>query len=205
MSELTQPDGMTLFTQYPVGEISDGYHTFDELYEYRMLYNALLFNEWGAQKKFKVHKSHLHSDSEPPFGGGWFVVMAELPTGQISNHYEDQYWDLFQIQETPVAHAWDGHSPEDVAIRLQQLINMHQVTIVGSNPRDTLVGQTWRRMAMIEQYGTRAEVKTARTVMKDAGDMEGMSADDIPAAVQQIHEIFFDMRDRYKRDGKVFE
>lgn len=27
------------------GEISDGYHTFNELYRYRMLYNAAFFNE----------------------------------------------------------------------------------------------------------------------------------------------------------------
>ena len=29
------------------GKISDGYHTFDELYEFRKVYNAALFNEWA--------------------------------------------------------------------------------------------------------------------------------------------------------------
>ena len=28
----------------PEGEISDGFHSFDELYHYRMLYNAAFFN-----------------------------------------------------------------------------------------------------------------------------------------------------------------
>ena len=28
----------------PEGEVSDGFHTFDELYHYRMLYNAAFFN-----------------------------------------------------------------------------------------------------------------------------------------------------------------
>ena len=57
---------------------SDGYHTFKELYEYRMLYNALLFNEWAAQGKYHVHKSKRHDTGELPFGGGWFVVSAEV-------------------------------------------------------------------------------------------------------------------------------
>ena len=28
-------------------EVSDGYHTMDELYEFRKVYNAALFNEWA--------------------------------------------------------------------------------------------------------------------------------------------------------------
>lgn len=103
-------------------EVFDGYHTFKELYEFRLLYNAALFNEWAAQKKYKVHKSYFHSDGEPCFGGGWFVVVAELPTGQITNHYENKYWGLFNIPHANVAHAWDFHTPQDVAKRLRALL-----------------------------------------------------------------------------------
>lgn len=35
------------------GETSDGYHTFNELYEFRMIYNAALFNDWAEQKKIR--------------------------------------------------------------------------------------------------------------------------------------------------------
>ena len=102
-----------------MGEVSDGYHTFNELYEYRMLYNAALFNEFAKQGLYDVHKSRKHSDGEYPFGdSNWFIVMAELPTGQISNHYEMKDWDKFQIPEKPLANKWDGHSPRDVADRL---------------------------------------------------------------------------------------
>ena len=102
-----------------MGEVSDGYHTFNELYEYRMLYNAALFNEFAKQGLYDVHKSRKHSDGEYPFGNSnWFIVMAELPTGQISNHYEMKDWDKFQIPEKPLANKWDGHSPRDVADRL---------------------------------------------------------------------------------------
>ena len=106
-------------TKVDMGEVSDGYHTFNELYEYRMLYNAALFNEFAKQELYDVHKSRKHSDGEYPFGdSNWFIVMAELPTGQISNHYEMKDWDKFQIPEKEVANKWDGHSPRDVAERL---------------------------------------------------------------------------------------
>jgi len=101
---------------------SDGYHTFKELYEFRKVYNAALFNEWAAQHKYAVHKSKLHSDGTEPFGGGWFIVQAHLPTGQISNHYELKDWDLFKCDEWPQADPWDGHTSKDVLDRLFHLL-----------------------------------------------------------------------------------
>ena len=90
-------------------DTSDGYHTFKELYEYRKLYNAGMFNL--LPKNFNVHKSKRHSDGELCFGGGWFIVMATLPTGQISNHYELKDWDLFKCEERELADEWDGRTP----------------------------------------------------------------------------------------------
>lgn len=34
-----------MFEKLDMGNVSDGYHTFNELYRYRMLYNAAFFNE----------------------------------------------------------------------------------------------------------------------------------------------------------------
>ena len=105
------------------GNISDGYHTFNELYEYRLLYNASMFNEFAKQNLYDVHKSKLHSDGTIPFGDeNWFVVQAELPNGQISNHYEMKDWDLFQIPEKEKANPYDGHTPQDVAKRLREFL-----------------------------------------------------------------------------------
>lgn len=101
------------------GEISDGYHTFNELYYYRMLYNAAFFN---LLPKHLVHKSKRHHGGEECFGGGWFIVMANLPTGQISNHYELKDWDLFQIPEKEIADEWDGHTPQEAAKRLHEYL-----------------------------------------------------------------------------------
>ena len=116
------------------GKISDGYHTFDELYEFRKVYNAALFNLWAKYPQswigdgdkfipvFNVHKSWKHHDGELCFGGGWFIVVAMLPTGQISNHYEAKDWDLFKIPETEKAkYPFDGHTPQDVIERLKSL------------------------------------------------------------------------------------
>jgi hypothetical protein len=99
---------------------SDGYHTFKELYEYRKAYNIALFNEWAANGKCSVHKSWRHNDGELCFGGDWFIVVAVLPQGQISNHYEAKDWDLFQIQETEKAlFEFDGHTGINVIERLK--------------------------------------------------------------------------------------
>lgn len=102
--------------------VSDGYHTFKELYEFRKMYNAVLFNEWARAGLYDVHKSRKHYDGEECFGGGWFIVVAVLPTGQISNHYEDADWDLFRLPaEDKAKYEFDGHTPNDVLERLSAL------------------------------------------------------------------------------------
>ena len=108
-----------------LGQLSDGNHTLDALYEFRQLYNAAIFNELADQGKYDVHKSRKHSDGEYPFGdSNWFIVMAELPTGQISNHYEMKDWDLFHVQEKEKANQWDGHSSKDAAQRLKEFLKL---------------------------------------------------------------------------------
>ncbi len=114
------------------GNYSDGYHTFNELYEFRKMYNAALFNEWAMDyamgsgvmpgPKYDIHKSWRHHDGELCFGGGWFIVVAMLPTGQISNHYKAEDWDLFKIPEKEKAlYPFDGHTSQDVIQRLKDL------------------------------------------------------------------------------------
>lgn len=54
--------------QTVTGETSDGYHTFNELYRFRLLYNAALFNLWANLDKGEVHKSWRHHDGVPGRG-----------------------------------------------------------------------------------------------------------------------------------------
>lgn len=109
-------------------ETADGYHTFAELYHYRMLYNAAAFNAWAQAGLYDVHKSWRHADGEECFGGGWFVVYAQLPSGQISNHYEADAWEFFRIPERETGVEWDGHTPQEVAARLEFLLRVEAAT-----------------------------------------------------------------------------
>lgn len=93
-----------------IGDLSDGYHTFNGLYYQRMiLFAALVKLNHG-----RAWKSHLHENGEKPFGGGWFIVGIDTPEGSYTYHYEDKDWDLFECKELPRGKHWDGHTEEDV-------------------------------------------------------------------------------------------
>ena len=113
------------------GQISDGHHTFEELYRYRLLYNAALFNVWAKLGVYDVHKSRFHHDGQFPFGDPkWFIVVAELPTGQISNHYRiDTDWKLFDIPIRELPNVYDGHTPGMVADRLKEFIESNDSSL----------------------------------------------------------------------------
>jgi len=82
-----------------------------------------MFNELAKQGLYDVHKSKKHSDGTIPFGDeNWFIVQAELPTGQISIHYEMKDWDLFQVPVKEKANSYDGHTPQDVAKRMREFL-----------------------------------------------------------------------------------
>jgi hypothetical protein len=109
-----------------IAEFSDGYHTFEELYEFRKLYNANLFNEWTKRSDIEVYKSRRNFYGEYCFNDeNWFIVVAVLPNGkQISNHYEMKDWDLFKIPEYfKEKYEFDGYTPKDVLERLEEVIN----------------------------------------------------------------------------------
>lgn len=109
-----------------------------ELYQFRLVYNALIFNEWHKKTLIKlcnhddtnlieVYKSKKHYDGSIPFSDdedAWFIVVAILPNGkQISNHYPLKYWDYFKIPEyDKVKDEFDGHTSKDVLERLKEVI-----------------------------------------------------------------------------------
>lgn len=101
--------------------VSDGNHTFGELYDFRCAYNAALFNLLAREPRYKVHKSYKHSDGKPCLGkDSLFIVQATLPTGQVSNHYPKSKWDMFSCEEKDKADEWDGHDPEEALKRLEE-------------------------------------------------------------------------------------
>ena len=94
-----------------IGDLSDGYHTFNGLYYQRMVLFAALVKAY----KGNAWKSWKHENGEPCFGGGWFIVGIDTPQGSYTYHYEDKYWNWFECEELPVAKHWDGHTEKDVA------------------------------------------------------------------------------------------
>ena len=102
------------------GSVSDGNHSFDELYDFRCAYNAALFSLLAREPRYNVHKSYKHDDGKPCFGKDTlFVVQATLPTGQVSNHYHKDKWELFSCEERETADKWDKHTPEEALERLE--------------------------------------------------------------------------------------
>ena len=93
-----------------IGEMSDGYHTFNGLYYQRMVLFAALVKAY----KDKAWKSWKHEDGELCFGGGWFIVGIDTPEGSYTYHYDKMYWNLFECEELPTAKHWDGHTEKDV-------------------------------------------------------------------------------------------
>ena len=100
----------------------------NDLYAFRLIYNALLFNEWVDREDIEVYKSRRHHDGEVPFGDAdWFIVVAILPFGkQVTNHYHIDFWDYFSIPEYDmVKDEFDGHTSADVLDRLTEFDKKH--------------------------------------------------------------------------------
>lgn len=98
-------------------ELSDGHHTFGELYAHRRALTALIAAAASTEGDSWRSKAH-HPDGDPMFPG-YFIVGIELPTGTITYHYRLKYWDDFAaVMEIDHAPRWDGHTPADTVDRL---------------------------------------------------------------------------------------
>lgn len=113
--------------------ISDGYHTFGELYKHRIaLYIALckaleLLNSAPAtltNKTNYVWRSKKHSDGSS--FDGWFILGVNYKGGgkQVSYHLPMSKWDEtdFVFNTLEFAPEWDGHTSSDVLNRLSLLV-----------------------------------------------------------------------------------
>jgi hypothetical protein len=101
------------------GEVSDGYHTFNELYEHRcVLFIALLKCEARTGWISKLHHDGSSFD-------GWFVAGLRLPTGNVTYHLPNSMWETAVAANVWVrdrAPEWDGHTSADVVTRLREWI-----------------------------------------------------------------------------------
>ncbi len=99
-----------------IGNLSDGYHTFNELYHHR----AILFSVICNSMPDKAWKSKLHDTGD--MYDGMFIVGIETPKGQATYHYDiEPYWDMFKVKELEKAPKWDGHTPQVAIERIEKL------------------------------------------------------------------------------------
>lgn len=105
-----QPEGWVKIPDTGIDDLSDGFHTFRQLYYQRMM----LFATIVRQNREKAWKSLRHEDGELCFGGGWFIVGIDTPEGSYTYHYEDNFYSLFDCKELECAKHWDGHTEKDV-------------------------------------------------------------------------------------------
>lgn len=102
--------------------ISDGYHTFGELYEHRIINFMMLCAFVNLYTDRDVWKSKLHHDgTNYP---GWFIMGIGTTKGQqISYHLPEKYWEASSMATSyEKAPEWDGHTSTDVLERLKKLL-----------------------------------------------------------------------------------
>ncbi|MGL5099780.1 MAG: hypothetical protein ACRC6B_07110 [Fusobacteriaceae bacterium] len=97
--------------------VSDGYHTFKELYRHRIILFAWLCNS----NKDKAWKSKLHHDGT--MYKDYFIVGIDTKFGQTSYHYHIDEWDFFEVKELDNAPVFDGHTSEESLDRLFKEFN----------------------------------------------------------------------------------
>src|ERR1700683_1017395 len=102
-------------TAIDTGKISDGYHTFDELYAHRIaLWISLCRTKAAITREAwnPVWRTRKHSDGSSI--DGWFVLgMFRQPGSQITYHLPDSEWDACVFARTlNQAPEFDGHISE---------------------------------------------------------------------------------------------
>ncbi|MBR3322322.1 hypothetical protein IKG05_01630 [Candidatus Saccharibacteria bacterium] len=95
--------------------ISDGHHTFGELYQQRTALFCALCNllpdiSWKS-------KQHFDEKNDPMFNGD-FIAGINTPDGVVTFHIKLEYWDSFKIPELERAPQYDGYSGENALTRI---------------------------------------------------------------------------------------
>lgn len=111
------------------GQLSDGYHTYNELYAHRMQLFAVICK----QNATNAWKSKLHHDGT--MSEDYFIVGIDTPMGQFTYHYPMLHWGMFQVRELERAPEYDGHTADDV-------VRLHSIKAVCFDMSDLNVSDT---------------------------------------------------------------
>lgn len=99
-----------------MGEVSDGYHTFNELYAHRVRLFSTLMCAYPDQAWW----SHQHHDGSKM--EGWILAGIDTPDGPVTYHLPVSEAAMLPIgTELERGKEWDGHTADDVLERLKSL------------------------------------------------------------------------------------
>ena len=122
MNTIYLPDG----TEVNVADtnlVSDGYHTFGELYEHRCLLFAWVISTIGVNidaYRDLLFKTRKNSEGEEWVG--WFIAGINMPEGQVTYHLPMSMWDLVHAPEIERNDRYDGHTSDDVVKRITEIL-----------------------------------------------------------------------------------
>ncbi len=108
-----------------LGHLSDGYHTFNELYEMRHALWIALCRAIEADPS-RCHSEHVWRcklNSDGTAYPGWFLLAITEESGQqLSFHLPLSKWDECDFAHTyEEPQSFDGHTSADVLERLRTL------------------------------------------------------------------------------------
>lgn len=104
-----------------VGEVSDGHHTFNELYEHRCILFLALMKCAPNLSWYSLY----HDDGTT--WDGWFIVGIDLPNGSVTYHLPKKYFiSAAKTGAKPLYRSskWDGHTSNEVLKRLKDFFQL---------------------------------------------------------------------------------
>lgn len=118
-------------TKNSADDISDGYHTFGDLYKHRTYLLALAMIHLPYAWKARKHEDGTMFD-------GMFVVGFPTPNGMVTYHCDNEYWNDFKVPEIPHAPHFDGYSDADVLDREKAFLDSTNTRLVNNANIDNI-------------------------------------------------------------------
>lgn len=106
-----------------VGLLSDGFHTYNELYAHRIELSITLAKQMAAKFGRSVWISKVQSDGKPVEEGWMLLGINKRKGDQITYHIPIACWDRCAkfAENLKRAPEYDGHTAADVLERLAKL------------------------------------------------------------------------------------
>lgn len=146
-------------------QLTDGYHTFQELYVHRMELFAVICR----QNQAHAWKSKLHDDGT--MYPNYFIVGINTPSGPFTYHYRMDSWDLFDIKELERAPEWDGHTSAHIT-RLHSLPALHFFGIDWASSDDKVDASVFKQRIALQSNQHNSIAMNEATLVKNSAKFE---------------------------------